>query len=172
MRDLYDIWGTKEFFFLHLQKKWFKCIIHIYCIHTVCMNIYIYKYIKKCQTRGTVSAKCTFTSFFFFASSYQLRVIFKDPVSILNVPRLPFLCWTSVKFAEVYLGRGGERRKLILNYCSFKNLGTQSIDVANVCVKSFKCTFNLWCFLHFPGAPCVWICFKTMTETCIFFLLV
>lgn len=109
-RSLWHLRHQRIFFFA-FAKKWFKCIIHIYCIHTVCMNIYIYKYIKKFQTRGTVSAKCTFTSHFFFASSYQLRVIFKEPVSILNVPRLPFLCWTSVKFAEVYLGGGGGKKE-------------------------------------------------------------
>lgn len=170
---LWEIFMTfeapKNFSFCICKKSGLN-VSFIYIAYT--QSVWIFTYIntlKNVKHEGLYQQNALSLLFFFFASSYQLRVIFKDPVSILNVPRLPFLCWTSVKFAEVYLGGGGERRKLILNYCSFKNLGTQSVDVTNVCVKSFKCTFNLWCFLHFPGAPCVWICFKTMTETCIFF---
>lgn len=53
------------------------------------------KYMKifKHKVNESLSDKCTLT---FFTLRYQL--IFKDPGTMLNVPRLPLLCLTLLKY--------------------------------------------------------------------------
>lgn len=56
----------------------------------------MYKYIKsfKQKVNGVLIRQMHFH--IFLLSRYQL--IFKDPVTVLNVPRLPLLCLTLLKY--------------------------------------------------------------------------
>lgn len=74
----------------------FKCIIHYIYIYTHFIYIYLYKYIKsfKHKVNGVLIRQMHFH--IFLLSRYQL--IFKDPVTVLNVPRLPLLCLTLLKY--------------------------------------------------------------------------
>lgn len=73
----------------------------------------MYKYIKsfKHEVNGVLIRQMHFH--IFILSGYQL--IFKDPVTVLNVSRLPLLCLTLLK----YIWK--ERKRFILKYYSSEN---------------------------------------------------
>lgn len=67
-RDLYDAWGTKEFFFAVAKKPDLNASFIIYTfIHTIYIYIYMYKYIKsfKHKFNGVLIRQMHFDIFYF-----------------------------------------------------------------------------------------------------------
>lgn len=149
-RDLYDVCGTKDFF-CSCKKPDLNASFIIYTyIHTIyiftCINTLNFLNLK---LMGSLSDKCTFT---FFTLRYQL--IFKDLGTVLNVPRLPLLCLTLLKYIW-------EKKKFILKYYSSENLKSEltKIQERPLCKIFLMYLLIFGAFLPFPWSS---ICLKML----------